>query len=214
MPYLKLQFRPGLNKDTASYADEGGWNDCDKIRFRMGYPETIGGWEKLSNSQFLGSCRALHPWTSLDGTKYIGVGTNLKYYVLRGTDYSDITPIRLTTTAGDVTFSATDGSSVITVTDVAHGALLNDFVTFSGTTSLGGNITSTVLNAEYEITSIIDADSYTIDVGVAANASDTGMAERAASLRTKSILVSTPPSSEPAGVLVPMALAGGAIHLM
>jgi len=174
MPFLKLQFRPGLNKDTASYADEGGWNDCDKIRFRMGYPETIGGWEKLSNSQFLGSCRALHPWTSLDGTKYIGVGTNLKYYVLRGTDYFDITPIRLTTAAGDVTFSATDGSSVITVTDVAHGALLNDFVTFSGTTSLGGNITSTVLNAEYEITSIIDADSYTVDVGVTANASDTG----------------------------------------
>jgi hypothetical protein len=93
------------------------------------------------------------------GTKFIGVGTNLKYYVLRGTDYFDITPIRLTTAAGDVTFSATDGSSVITVTDVAHGALLNDFVTFSGTTSLGGNITSTVLNAEYEITSIIDADS-------------------------------------------------------
>jgi hypothetical protein len=174
MPFLKLQFRPGLNKDTASYADEGGWNDCDKIRFRMGYPETIGGWERLSNSQFLGSCRALHPWTSLTGTKFIGVGTNLKYYVLRGTDYFDITPIRLTTAAGDVTFSATDGSSVITVTDVAHGALLNDFVTFSGTTSLGGNITSTVLNAQYEIISIIDSDSYTVDVGVAANASDIG----------------------------------------
>jgi hypothetical protein len=174
MPFLKLQFRPGLNKDTASYADEGGWNDCDKIRFRMGYPETIGGWEKLSLSQFLGSCRALHPWTALDGTKYIGVGTNLKYYVLRGTEYFDITPIRLTTAAGDVTFSATDGSSVITVTDVAHGALLNDFVTFSGTTSLGGNITNTVLNAEYQITSIINANSYTVDVGVAADASDTG----------------------------------------
>ena len=174
MPFLKLQFRPGLNKDTASYADEGGWNDCDKIRFRMGYPETIGGWEKLSNSQFLGSCRALHPWTALDGTKYIGVGTNLKYYVLRGTDYSDITPIRLTTSAGDVTFAATDGSSTITVSDIAHGALINDFVTFSGASSLGGNVTSTILNAEYQIASVVDADTYTITVSVTANASDSG----------------------------------------
>ena len=148
MPLQKILFKPGVNKENTRYTTEGGWYDCDKIRFRMGYPETIGGWERLSNSQFLGSCRALHPWTSLDGTKYIGVGTNLKYYVLRGTDYSDITPIRLTTSAGDVTFSATDGSSVITVSDTSHGALINDFVTFSGAVSLGGNITATILNAE------------------------------------------------------------------
>ena len=174
MPFQKLQFRPGINKDTPSYADKGGWSDGDKIRFRMGYPETIGGWEKVSNSQFLGSCRALHPWTALDGTKYVGVGTNLKYYVLRGTAYADITPIRLTTAAGDVTFAATDGSSTITVTDAVNGVILNDFVTFSGATSLGGTITATVLNAEYQVTSIIDANTYTIDVGVVANASDTG----------------------------------------
>lgn len=173
MPFQKLQFRPGLNKDTPAYADEGGWSDCDKIRFRMGYPETIGGWERVSNSQFLGSCRALHPWTALDGTQYIGVGTNLKYYVFRGA-YFDITPIRLTTSAGDVTFSATDGSSTITVNDVAHGAFINDFVTFSGAVSLGGNITATVLNQEYQITSIIDDDSYTITATATANASDTG----------------------------------------
>jgi hypothetical protein len=173
MPFQKLQFRPGLNKDTPAYADEGGWSDCDKIRFRMGYPETIGGWERVSNSQFLGSCRALHPWTALDGTQYIGVGTNLKYYVFRGA-YFDITPIRLTTSAGDVTFSATDGSSTITVSDVAHGAFINDFVTFSGAVSLGGNITATVLNQEYQITSIIDDDSYTITATATANASDTG----------------------------------------
>jgi hypothetical protein len=173
MPFQKLQFRPGLNKDTPAYADEGGWSDCDKIRFRMGYPETIGGWGRVSNSQFLGSCRALHPWTALDGTQYIGVGTNLKYYVFRGA-YFDITPIRLTTSAGDVTFSATDGSSTITVNDVAHGAFINDFVTFSGAVSLGGNITATVLNQEYQITSIIDDDSYTITATATANASDTG----------------------------------------
>ncbi len=173
MPFQKLQFRPGLNKDTPAYADEGGWSDCDKIRFRMGYPETIGGWERVSNSQFLGSCRALHPWTALDGTQYIGVGTNLKYYVFRGA-YFDITPIRLTTSAGDVTFSATDGSPTITVSDVAHGAFINDFVTFSGAVSLGGNITATVLNQEYQIASIIDDDSYTITATATANASDTG----------------------------------------
>jgi hypothetical protein len=174
MSFLKLQFRPGINREVTSYADEGGWFDGDKIRFRMGYPESIGGWEKVSLSQFLGTCRALHPWTSLDNTNYIGVGTNLKYYVLRGADFFDITPIRLTTAAGDVTFAATDGSSTITVTDTAHGALLNDFVTFSGAVSLGGNVTAPILNAEHQITSIIDGNTYTIAVSVTANASDTG----------------------------------------
>jgi hypothetical protein len=174
MSFLKLQFRPGINREVTSYADEGGWFDGDKIRFRMGYPESIGGWEKVSLSQFLGTCRALHPWTSLDNTNYIGVGTNLKYYVLRGADFFDITPIRLTTAAGDVTFAATDGSSTITVTDTAHGALLNDFVTFSGAVSLGGNVTAPILNAEHQITSIVDGNTYTIAVSVTANASDTG----------------------------------------
>jgi hypothetical protein len=174
MPFLKLQFRPGINREVTSYADEGGWFDGDKIRFRMGYPESIGGWEKVSLSQFLGTCRALHPWTSLDNTNYIGVGTNLKYYVLRGADFFDITPIRLTTAAGDVTFAATDGSSIITVTDAAHGAILNDFVTFSGAVSLGGNVIADILNAEHQITSIIDGNTYTIAVSVTANASDSG----------------------------------------
>ena len=136
MSFLKLQFRPGINREVTPYADEGGWYDCDKVRFRMGYPESIGGWEKVSPFQFLGSCRALHGWTSLDNTNYIGVGTNLKYYALRGSDFFDITPIRETTAAGAVTFSATSGSNIITVTDVNHGALLNDFVTFSGASAI------------------------------------------------------------------------------
>jgi hypothetical protein len=174
MSFLKLQFRPGINREVTSYADEGGWFDGDKIRFRMGYPESIGGWEKVSPFQFLGSCRALHTWTALDNTNYVGVGTNLKYYVLRGSDFFDITPIRETTSAGDVTFAATDGSSIITVTDAAHGALLNDFVTFSGAASLGGNVIADILNAEHQITSVIDGNTYTIAVSVAANASDTG----------------------------------------
>ena len=174
MSFIKLQFRPGINREITSYADEGGWYDGDKIRFRMGYPESIGGWEKVSPFSFLGTCRALHAWTALDNTNYVGIGTNLKYYVLRGSDFFDITPIRETTAAGAVTFSATDGSATITITDAAHGALLNDFVTFSGAASLGGNVTADILNAEHQITSIVDGNTYTIEVSVTANASDVG----------------------------------------
>ena len=174
MPLRKLQFRPGINQDTTSYANEGGWRDCDKIRFRLGYPEKIGGWEKLTSSTYLGSARALHNWIALDGSNYLGVGTHLKYYIEEGGGFNDITPIRETTSAGDVTFAATNGSTTITVTDTGHGAVENDFVTFSGSTSLGGAITDTVLDQEYQIVSIINANSYTITVSVAANSSDTG----------------------------------------
>lgn len=174
MSFIKLQFRPGINREVTPYADEGGWFDGDKIRFRMGFPESIGGWETVSPFQFLGTCRALHAWTSLDNTSYVGVGTNLKYYALRGSDFFDITPLRETTAPGAVTFAATDGSSTITVTDASHGALLNDFVTFSGAVSLGGTVTAPILNAEHQITAVIDGNTYTIEVSVTANASDVG----------------------------------------
>jgi len=180
MPLTKLQFRPGLVRDTTSYSNEGGWFDCDKIRFRSGVPEKIGGWEKISNSQFLGTCRALKPFRALDGTPFTGVGTHLKYYIEKGGGYNDITPIRATTAAGDVTFSATNGSSTITVSDNAHGAVANDFVTFSGAVTLGGNITAAVLNQEYQIVTIVSDNSYTVTAkdsngdAVTANASDTG----------------------------------------
>jgi hypothetical protein len=180
MPLTKLQFRPGINRETTSYANEGGWFDGDKIRFRFGVPEKIGGWESVTTNTFLGTCRALKPFVALSGSQYLGVGTNLKYYIESGGDYNDITPIRATTAAGDVTFSATNGSSVLTVSDTAHGAVANDFVTFSGAVSLGGNITADVLNQEYQITQVIDDDTYTVtakDTGgdvVTANASDTG----------------------------------------
>ena len=131
MPFTKLQFRPGINRDVTTTGNEGGWRDCDKIRFRLGFPETIGGWEKLSNNQFLGVARDLHSWTALDSTSYIAVGTNLKQYIVRGSSLFDITPIRATTAAGDVTFSATTGSAVITVSDTGHGAIAGDYVTFS-----------------------------------------------------------------------------------
>ena len=162
MPLQKLQFRPGVNRETTSYTNEGGWFDCDKVRFRFGTPEKIGGWERLSGKSFLGTCRALHPFVALDGTSYIGVGTHLKYYIEEGGGYNDITPIRETTAAGDVTFAATNGSSTITVTDTDHGAQENDFVTFSGAVSLGGQITADVLNQEYQISRVENSNTYEI----------------------------------------------------
>ena len=226
MPLTKLQFRPGINREITSYSNEGGWYDCDKVRFRFGFPEKIGGWLRLSSTTFLGTCRALHPWVALGGERYLGVGTHLKYYINEGGGYNDITPIRATTAAGDVTFAAAAntlaadidaiqttitltsstgfpdtgtikiGSEIIIyasvvgndltgctrgtygttaashlataavtcatliVSDTAHGALDNDFVTFSGAVSLGDQITADVLNQEYQITYIKDVNTY------------------------------------------------------
>ena len=162
MPLQKLQFRPGVNRETTSYSNEGGWFDCDKVRFRFGTPEKIGGWEKYSGQSFLGTCRALKPFVALQGESYLGVGTHLKYYISEGGGYNDITPLRLTTAAGDVTFAAVNGSAYITVTDSNHGANINDFVTFSGAASLGGAITAAVLNQEYQINQIVNSSSYKI----------------------------------------------------
>ena len=174
MPLTKLQFRPGVNQEITSYSNEGGWRDCDKIRFRFGYPEKLGGWEKYTSTTYLGSARALHNWIALDGSNYLGIGTHLKYYIEEGQGLNDITPVRATTSAGDVTFAATNGSTTITVSDTAHGAFENDSVTFSGAVSLGGVITADVLNKEYQVARVVDADSYEITSAVAANSSDTG----------------------------------------
>jgi hypothetical protein len=143
-------------------------------------PEKIGGWERISANTFLGVCRSLWNWITLGGQNLVSVGTNLKYYIERGGQYYDITPIRTTTAAGDVTFAAVNGSSTLTVTNVSHGALLGDFVTFSGAVTLGGNITAAVLNQEYEISTVLTDDTYTVaakdtsGVTVTANALDTG----------------------------------------
>jgi len=174
MPFNKLTFQSGIISDITPYSNEGGYVDCDKIRFRLGYPEKIGGWVKQSNNTFQGSARRLFNWVTLDGSDLLGIGTHLKYYIEEGQTFNDITPIRSTTSAGDVTFSATNGSTTITVLDPAHGANENDFVTFSGAVSLGGVITDTILNAEFQITSLISSNSYTITSSVAANSSDTG----------------------------------------
>ena len=160
MPLTKLQFRPGVNRETTSYSNEGGWFDVDKTRFRFGFPEKIGGWTKYAGNAFLGSCRSLHPWVALDGTQYLGVGTHLKYYINEGGFYNDITPIRATTTNG-ITFAAVNGSSTITATDSLHGALAGDFVTLSGAVSLGGVITADVLNQEYQIDTVLSTSTFT-----------------------------------------------------
>jgi len=174
MPITKLKFKPGVVSDITSESNEGGYVDGDKVRFRFGFPEKIGGWTKYTTETFEGSARRLHNWVTLDGADLLGIGTQLKYYIEEGQGFNDITPIRATTSAGDVTFSATNGSTTITVSDPAHGANENDFVTFSGAVSLGGNITAAVLNKEYKIVSVISSNSYTITSAIAANASDTG----------------------------------------
>jgi len=174
MPMTALKFRPGIISDITSYSNEGGFVDGDKVRFRFGFPEKFGGWEKYSPNQYLGSARRLHNWVALDGSDFMGIGTHLKYYIEEGQTFNDVTPIRNTTGAGDVTFAATNGSTTITVTDPAHGANEKDFVTFSGASSLGGLITATILNAEFQIASIISSNAYTITSSVAANSSDTG----------------------------------------
>ena len=179
MPLTKLQFKPGINRESTSYTNEGGWFDCEKVRFRAGFPEKIGGWSKYSSNTFAGKARSLFPWTTLEGDDFIGVGTEQKYYLASGGTYIDITPIRATQTAGsnNILFSATNGSSTITVTDNGHGARVNDYVTFAGAVTLGGTVTAAILNAEHQITEIVNANSYKIVVSVTANGSDTGDGE-------------------------------------
>ena len=180
MALTKIQFAPGVNKEGTEYTADAGWFDSDKVRFRKGRPEKIGGWRKFTEDIFLGICRSIHDWASLESIKYIGLGTNLKFYVAEGSSFNDVTPIRSTTSAGDVTFAATNGDATLTVTDTAHGAVVNDFVTFSGSVTLGGNITATVLNQEYQIASVPTVNTYTIEAkdadgaAVLANSSDTG----------------------------------------
>ena len=192
MPLQKLQFRPGVNREATSLANEGGWFDCNNIRFRSGYPEKIGGWtadggqttsalKPPSNpapsypASFWGVCRNLWAWLNLTGYSLLGLGTNLKYYIQNGIGgaFNDVTPIRYTTSAGAVTFTTTAGSKIITVTNSGNGAQANDFVTFSGATSTDATLTATYLNAEFQVIAITGATTYTIQAPVAATSSGT-----------------------------------------
>ena len=179
MPLSKFVFKPGIMREGTAYDNEGGWFDSNLVRFNAGRPEKIGGWQKDSTNTFLGTCRALHSWVSLDGSKFLGLGTHLKYYILEGDTFNDVTPIRATTTNG-IVFSATNGSSTITATDSAHGAVSGDFVTISGSASLGGLVTAAVLNQEYQILSVPTTSTFTFTAKdtsgntITANSSDSG----------------------------------------
>ena len=164
MPLQKLQFRPGINRETTRYMNEGGWYNCDKIRFRFGVPEKINGWQRYSDTQFLGICRRLHNWIALDQSNYVALGTHLKLYIEEGTQYYDITPFRAAeaTLSTDALKTGASGSKEITVTHVSHGAVTNDFVTISGAATFDG-ITADQLNTEHQVT-VVDGNTYTITV--------------------------------------------------
>ena len=180
MPLAKFLFNPGINKEGTDYTAEGGWFDANLVRFRKGFPEKIGGWTKYLDSSYEGTGRKLHGWVDLEGTRLLGLGTRSKLYIQAGASYNDITPIRSTTSAGDVTFSADNASSTITVTDTGHGAKQGDFVTFSDAATLGGDITAAVLNQEYEINLVTASNTYEITAKntsgttVTATSSDSG----------------------------------------
>lgn len=176
MAYLRLALKPGIDKQNTEYGAEGGWTDGDNIRFRYGLPEKIGGWTYFNGTAdyLVGFASDTFSWNNLAGTPYLATGTDRKVYVSVGGSWFDITPLRSTTSAGDVTFSASSGSAVITVTHTDHEAVQGDFVTFSGAVSLGGQITADILNSEWEITDILNSSTYTITAPVNADGSDTG----------------------------------------
>ena len=170
MPLQKLVIKSGCQREATRYSAEGQWVETDRVRFRSGFPEQIGGWVKVSDNTYLGVCRSLFSWTTLAAIDYIGVGTNLKFYVSRDGAYSDITPIRKTVTLGNNPFATINGDKTVTVTNTANGAIVGDFVTFSGATAVAG----LTLNGEFQIASTPDADTYTFEAATTANATTTG----------------------------------------
>ena len=156
MPLQKVLFKPGVNKENTRYTTEGGWYEADKVRFRQGNPEVIGGWQPFSAATYQGVCRSLWNWVTLGGDNLIGVGTNLKFYLNQGGLYYDITPIRDTVTLTNP-FNTTNTSTTVLVTDTSHGCVTGDFVTFSGATAVGG----LTLNGEFQVT-VLTANTYNI----------------------------------------------------
>jgi hypothetical protein len=177
MPLQKLQFRPGVNREGTDYSNEGGWYDCDKVRFRSGFPEKIGGWIRLSNETFVGICRAMWNWVTLAGANLLGVGTNLKYYIEQGGDYYDITPIRVkfdnaSVPATNNCIYTTNGSNVVTINYPNYGGVTGDFFTIAGATAVGG-IPADELNAEHQLT-YVDLDTFTFTVTTPATSTVSG----------------------------------------
>ena len=169
---IKIQLRPGINRETTDYGNTGGWWDCNLARVRTGTWSSMGGWTPFTSEVMLGGQRSLFPWSTLNGARYYGVGTNLKYYVIRGQAPVDVTPIRATTNpmANNPFQTYGAGSTRIKVTDVANGSVVNDFVTFSGASGPISGIPASEFNDEHQIVEIIDDDHYYIEVTTAAAA--------------------------------------------
>jgi hypothetical protein len=168
MPLQKILFKPGVNKENTRYTTEGGWYEADKVRFRQGNPEVIGGWQRISANTYNGVCRSLWNWVTLGFLNLIGVGTNTKFYIQNGGAYYDINPLRVTTTLGTNPFTG-NGTTTVTVTAASHGATTGSFVTFSGVT---GTYAAT-LNAEFQLT-VVNANAYTITTSSVVAAGATG----------------------------------------
>ena len=175
MPLQKILFKPGVNRENTRYTTEGGWYECDKIRFRQGNPEAIGGWVRYSTNTFLGVCRSLWNWVTTSGFNLIGVGTNLKFYIIRGGEFNDITPLRSQVTINNNPFTVVNGSTIVTVTDTAHGGVTGDFVYFTGATSVGGlnfNYAAPTYK-QYQMT-VLSNNTYTIVSDTAATSNGVG----------------------------------------
>jgi hypothetical protein len=171
MPLQKIMFKPGVNRENTRYTTEGGWYDCNKVRFRQGTPEKIGGWVRISATTFLGVCRSLWNWVTLGSQNLLGVGTNLKFYIENGGAYNDITPIRVTLTLANNPFATTSGSTTVVVTDATGGYANGAFVTFSGATAVGG----LTLNGEFQLSTIgTSVTTYNITASSAATSTATG----------------------------------------
>jgi hypothetical protein len=174
MPLSKLQIAPGIDKQNTEYGAEGRWVDCDNVRFRYGVPEKIGGWEKVTTDALVGATRAVLSYSDLNGVKYIVYGTNKKLYAYSEGSYADITPTRSTGTGNITQFATTDGSSTVTVTDSSHGALIGDFVTIASVSGAVGGISAANLQGEFEILTVPNANTYTIEAKAAASSTTTG----------------------------------------
>ncbi len=174
MPLTKLQIAPGIDKQNTEYGAEGKWVDCDNVRFRYGLPEKIGGWTKVTSDALVGATRAILTYSALNGVKYAIYGTNKKLYAYSENNYADITPTRATGTGNITDFSVTDGSTTVTVTDSSHGALIGDFVTIASVSGAVGGISAANLQGEFEILTVPDGNTYTIEAKAAATSTANG----------------------------------------
>lgn len=170
---VPLSFRPGIFREGSDYTDKASWRDSNYVRFRGPLPEKIGGWDRVTSSTIQGTCRHLHQWQGLSNESLLALGTHWKFYIQDGGNINDVTPIRRSVTLGTDPFATTSGSAEITVTDTSHGALLNDFVTFGSSVAVNG-IPADEINAEHQITEIVDPNSYKIVVTTTASSTGSG----------------------------------------